>query len=484
MPRNERSPRLAFRRCAPLSAVLLTAFASTLPHALWAQTPPATPPVFGPTIEGRAAAPVPVGANTQQVAPEGGSGVVYEKARIKRSVSLEPSSGLDGNWDVLYTAGTGDGQRTAYLNWDNDFVYLAMETASPQSVRFDIDGKDDGWLRGADNLTVFVNVANNKPQVTTYRFDTVQNRDQPVWAASPIPASALTVKVGQTPRGTSAVILALPRTEDIGFIRKAGQSFGIRIDAGALPDPTSETATLAVRPMLRVFLADNIEARTPKGLVARLKIGSPEHVLGGDQIKATLEVKNEGSAPIRVNRLSLRGSLSSFPLLDSANLTGEDIAPGKTIKRELKSGVAPSAPFATLVLTGTVESDEGAIASPLASVAHVEPYEMRLELDKRPAGGGADAPGGFYRTAKVVIRSRIKARDAVKATLTIPDKWRIELVEPKNPVRMDYQGDVKGLFYKIFIPIATPLGNYPIEATIDVGGRTYRAKGTISMVQQ
>lgn len=476
------------RRCSTLLTALafvaLPGFAQQ-PKSSDPPAPGQAAPVLGPTIEGRSAAPVPTGANVSQIAAENG-GLLYEKARIRRTVPLDPSSGLDGNWDALYSVQDGTGQRTAYCDWDNDYLYLAVESPNAQTVRFDIDGKNDGWLRGADNLTIQVTPGANDgtPTVTAYRFDTVQNRDMPVWAASPIPAQALLVKTGKTTRGTFAVTIAVPRTGEIGLERKPGQEFGLRVDAGNLPDPTTETANIAVRPMMRLSFAENIEARTPKGLRVSLKLSSPEQVLG-EQIKATMEVKNEGAAPVRINRMYLRGSQSSFTLLDSANLTGEDLAPGKTLKRELKSGVSPTAPFATLVLSGGIESDEGATAAALASFAHVEPYEVRLEVDKKPAGGGADVPGGFTRSARLVVRSRTSAREKAKVALTIPPKWRVLSVEPKEKeLKLNFRGDAQAATYKLFIPVDTPLGAYPLDATVDIGGRTYRAKNTLSMVEQ
>jgi hypothetical protein len=463
--------------------------------------------------------------------------------RIKRTVPLDISSGLEENWDTLYTVSDGDGSRTVYCNWDDSYLYLAVESPGVRTVRFDIDAKNDGWLKGADNIALVVTPNPGdaaKPTVTLQRFDTVQNRDQPVWAASPLPAAEVRVQSGRTGRGTHIVTVAIPRTEVLGFPLQNGSVFGFRVDAGeTLPDVQSETTNLVVRPMLRLNLADSVEARTPKGLRVGLKMSAKEHVLG-EQMKATIEVKNEGSAPVRVNKLSLRGSQSSFSLVDSANFTGEDIAPGKTLRREIKTGVSPAAPFATLVFTGNVDSDEGASVAALASFEHMEPYAVRLEADKKPAGGGADAPNpeavqvyknqqeklkaaqnaeakareeqikqakaqkkpvpplapsaplpsvappsntGFARTVRLIVRSRAKARDKAKVTLNLPDKWRVISSEP-GELRLDYKGDVKALFYKVYIPVATPLGSYPVEAVVDIGGRTYRAKNFISVVQQ
>ena len=107
------------------------------------------------TIEGRTAASVPAGPNDSIIAADGGV-PLYETQRIKRTPPLDPATGLDGNWDALYTVKDGVGFRTSYFDWDSENLYLGVEMPEPAAARFDLDLKDDGWLRGADNLTFYV----------------------------------------------------------------------------------------------------------------------------------------------------------------------------------------------------------------------------------------------------------------------------------------------------------------------------------------
>ena len=50
-----------------------------------------------------------------------------------------------------------NGPKVAYFDWDKDYLYVAWESPTPEPVRIDLDGSDDGFLRGADNLSVQIN---------------------------------------------------------------------------------------------------------------------------------------------------------------------------------------------------------------------------------------------------------------------------------------------------------------------------------------
>ena len=301
--------------------------------------------------EGRSTAPVPVGPNITQIAPGDSAGFVYEKARIKRTVPLDPAAGLENKWDVLYsvqdtTGGNAAGLRTAYFDWDDTYLYLAVETPAPEQTRFDLDLADDGWLRGADNLSLVVTPpadgGNETPKSAAQRFDMAQSKDQPVWAASPIPEGKIKVVGGRTPRGTYALIVALPRTEVMGLIRKPGQGFGLRFDAAApsLPSSAGEVTTIPVRPMLRVFLADTIEA-AGEGLSVRVGIDGKRDVAPGGEIKAVVEVKNTTNTVKRLTRVYLRGSLGAADFVDDQKFAGSILNRGKPTKIRAFHGRAP-----------------------------------------------------------------------------------------------------------------------------------------------
>jgi hypothetical protein len=435
--------------------------------------------------EGRPAASVPSGPN-EQIVPADGEGVpLYEIARVKRTPTLDPAQGLEENWDRLYSVKDGAGLRTGYFNWDDQNLYLALEATEASPVRFALDLKDDGWLRGADNLTVqvesFPGTGVASPDFVTYRFDTVQNRDQPVWAMSPIPKDQIRVRAGRTPRNTYAVIVVIPRSEEMGLERKSGAGLGVRFDAGNLADPAADAGTVTVRPMLRLTLQDSVIARTESGLIVEVTLDTRE-VSQGEGLKATLEVRNPTKNTLKVGRMFLKGYQSSGKLVDESKFTDAELLPGKSLKRELRSNVSPSAPLGSVAFAGGVEADGGTVTA-LTSFDKVEPYGVTFELEPRPIFGAGETSQGDVRTAKVLIRSRTKAREKATVALALPGGWR--LTEGKTPEErtLSFKGDVQGVFYKILIPASVQPGEYVVGATVEVGGRSYKTSDRILVTQ-
>ena len=443
--------------------------------------------------QGRTVAAVPVGPNITQASV--GDGVMFEKQRIKRTPPLDPAVGLDGKWDTLYSVQDTGGPRTVYLDWDDTYLYLALEAPQPVEARFDLDLRDDGWLRGADNLSLVVTppadgaAPDVLPALTAQRFDMAQNRDQPVWAASPVPASEIKVRSGRTQRGYYGVTLAIPRTEAMGLSRKPGDSFGIRVETAPKLTPSAGEANLIpVRPMLRVALADSVDA-TDSGLLVRVSVSGAREIAPGGEVKATLEIRNTSAATRRVGRLFLGGSLSDTDFVDEGKFAGVDIEPGKSVKRDIKSRVAPAAPTGAIVLTGGADIEGvGTIAS-LTSFDKVEPYAIALEVEDKPVPPGGDYGRDAVRSAKVVIRSHVNKRVTAVAHIQLPTGWKLINEKDGKPGKIDrdialtFDGDLKGAEYKFVVPVSAGQGAYPVGVTVEVGGQTYKASGSLIVAQ-
>ena len=472
------------------------------------------------TQEGRPADPVPATADGMQLTPpptgapgqvQVGTptasdgkygGVLYEKNRIKRSVTLDPSGGVDGKWDVLYryvdgiageTPG-GAGTKTVYCDWDDNFLYLAMETPDITEVRFDIDGKNDGWLRGADNLSIQISPAEGSapPRVLAQRFDTLQNKDRPVYAESGIPPGDIKVQTAKTPAGTYAVTLALPRTDLIGLMRRNGTSFGLRVDTGLLPAQSGPVDLLSIRPMLRLTLADAVGAQTDSGLTLKVSVSDARKNVPGEDIKVSLEVKNESKQSLRLSRLFVRGSLGSQNLLDSSTYTGIVLPPGKKLSRDLRSAVSPAAGTGTYVVTGGAEWEDGTAVASLAAFDRLEPYALEFKLDEKPIPAGTvirptkkgekKAPQGEVRAAVVSVLSRIRNKQTASVRLHLPDGWTLESGETDRNINFTGMGDLHPLFFKILVPMKADPGTYPISVTFDVAGHTYSDSHSLTIL--
>jgi hypothetical protein len=459
--------------------------------------------------------PPPTGAVGQvQVGTPGASdpkygGVLYEKNRIKRTVSLDPSAGLDGRWDILYryvdgVAGEvagGVGIKTVYFDWDDDYIYLAMETPSATEVRFDIDGKDDGWLRGSDNLSLQISPPSGSepPKVIAQRFDTTSNKDRPSYADSTIPVSEIKVRTGQTPKGTYAAILALPKSEAIGLMRKNGASFGLRVDTGLLPAQAGAVDLLAVRPMLRLILAESITAQSENGLSLKVSVADARKNVPGEDIRIALELKNETKNSLRVSRLFVRGSLGTLNLVDASTYTSVVLEPGKKLRRDLRSSVSPAAGTGSYVVAGGAEWEDGTAVASLAAFDRLEPYNLDLKLDDKPISSGVivqpkkkddkkgkkgekKVPVGDVRVAVISALSRIRAKEAATVKMRLPEGWTLESGETDRAFEFKAMGDMHPFFFKILVPLKADPGTYPISVTLEVAGRKYTQERSLTIL--
>ena len=445
--------------------------------------------VLADPAQGRPSAQVPVGPNITQAADASGGGNMYESQRIKRTVSLDAAGGLDGKWDPLYVVQDGSGgARTSYLDWDDNYLYIGIETPTAAEARVDIDGQNDGWLRGADNLSIVVTPAaegsTDPPRVIAQRFDMAQNKEAPVWAASPILPSEIKASGAKTPRGTYALVLAIPRTEEIGLARKPGSAFGIRVETGAptLPASASEAVSIPVRPMLRVTLTESAEASFG-GLNVRLLVNGPHNVTQGQEVRTTLEIKNTSAARKRFTRLFIRGSLNGADNVDESKSAGVDVEPGQTIKRELRSSVAPAAPTGALVFTGGGDLDDGNTVAALLSFNKVEPYYLYLETDNRPIPGGGENGKDPVRQVRVFVGSRVNKKTVANVTIQLPEGWKLDSGAPNTTVTLVRDGDVELTKYNFVVPASAKLGAHTLRATVEVGGHSYTASKTVVIAQ-
>ncbi len=448
------------------------------------------PPTFTP--EGRPTAGVQVGTPTPDVI----AGVTFERVRIKRTPEMAPKTALaEGRWDLLYATTEPNGPKVAYFDWDADNLYVAWESPTPEPVRLDFDGADDGFLRGADNLSVQINTPvsldpdaySTTVPVTAEFWDGSRSSDQPLRSPAPLPVGAINAVAGRTSRGSYVVMVAIAKTELTGFPRNAGRKFGLRLESGAPVATPSGTTVISNRPFVRLVLGDRVEAKE-RDVRVSLKILGPKDLVAGDSLRAVLEAKNEGATPVVLTRLFMRGSQGSSPFVDSASFTGLTLPPGKTTKRELKSTVAPLTPVGTHVLSGgaewTVETGAATpapvIVAALASFDRVEPYFVTMSQSKSPVLTSPERSVGGSQTVSITLNSRVPETARAQVELKLPLGWSVEGGEGVNRiVVLRGDGDARSLRFKVQVPGSTPPGSYVLEAAVKIGDTNYTAASTI-----
>lgn len=466
-----------------LAAVFLQTFVPTTASAQ-------APPTFKP--EGRPTAGVQVGNPTPDVV----AGVTFERNRIKRTPQMAPKTAIsEGRWDLLYAVTEPTGPKVAYFDWDSDFIYIAWESPKPEAVRIDLDGADDGFLRGSDNLSIQLGVPvsldpdafSTTVPVSAELWDGTKSGDSLSSSPAPLPAGAISAVAGRTSSGSYVVMAAIGKTELAGMPRTPGRKIGLRLESGPPVAAPSGTTVISNRPFLNLLLGDRVEAKEQTVRVS-LKILSEKDLVPGDNLRAVLEAKNEGSTPVQLSRLFIRGSQASSPFVDSASFTGITLAPGKSTKRELRSTVAPLTPVGTHVLSGGAEwTTETGAATPapvlvaaLASFDRVEPYHLTISQPSAPVLTSPERSVGGTQSVTATLYSRVGETSRAQVEFKLPLGWSVEGGDGVNRiVVLQGDGDVRPVRFKVQVPGSTPPGPYVVEVVAKIGDRNYSAASTI-----
>jgi hypothetical protein len=423
--------------------------------------------------EGRLAAPLPGGL----------PGQVYERRCLKRTLGVDAPVSA---WATLLSGAPGAPLRNIAVHWDEHFLYLAARTAGVTEARFDIDGAGDGWARGADNLSVRLSPppgAGTVPVVEVRRFDSVQNREKSVWAASPLPLSAVRAAFVRLPDGDGWLSVALPRTELFGLRRKNGAEWGLRAAAGTGEAQAADARGTAATNFLHLILADRVDA---SGRDVLVKLGTPggARLLDGQTLNVSMELRNAGREPVTVRRVFLQRLFLSDDARDGLEEREVTLAPGQRIRRELRAEVRAlplpqSLGEDAFLLAGGVELASGERIIARASYDVVAPFVVTLTVDDRPVDR---AEPDRSRLAVVGIQARADLRRTAAVRLVLPSGWTVESGEPEKSVALAYASEVKGASFKVVPPPQTAPGDYALTAQVVIAGRIYRATATIRVL--
>ena len=325
--------------------------------------------------------------------------------------------------------------------------------------------------------------------MTVELLDATKNPSRLLRTPAPLPPSAVQAVAGRTVSGTYVVMVAVAKTELAGLPRKASHEIGVRVESGAPQIAPTSATILSNRPFVRLQLADRVDAKENHVRVS-LKVTSSKELVGGDDLRAELEAKNEGVEPIVLTRLFVRGSQASMPFVDAASFTGITLAPGKSVKRELQAVLAPNTPVGAHVLSGGAEwtPDTGA-ANPtpvsvaaLASFNRVEPFYTFISQPRLPVLTSSERGIGGTQTVVVTVGCRIDDAARAQITLSLPLGWSLDGGDGiDRVVALRGKGDERTLRFKMQIPAATVPGQYVIEARTAIGDTTYTAATTVTV---
>jgi hypothetical protein len=397
----------------------------------------------------------------------------FDPQRLKRRPNLD---GMIANneWDPLYTITDGAVRGTVYVNWDDDFLYLAAKTDQPANVIFNIDANADGWLRGADNVEIVLGPAADgsaAPSITPRLLDAAGNKDAPVWNDRVIDPRSIQA-VQKTVGGAWVVEAAIPRGIG-GLTPRAGGTMAVRADF--LPAATAAAPTAPYEPHLLVDIA-LVESRTQgaPGVTPRLVIEDSK-VVPGQALKATLELANQSEEPLRVRSIAWQGEGAAADIVNGLREVNINPVGGLKLHKQRYSSVLPGTAVPGFYqLTAVAQLENGRTVSSTASFAVVETFLLAIETEPDPISilGSTDA--------KIQVNITTSAPGVTRGDVEIevPAGWNIKGKPKKAFVITREDTTVKAPFF-VTLPSGTQAGEYVINATVHFRGQTWKARRTV-----
>lgn len=397
----------------------------------------------------------------------------FDPQRLKLRPVLDGVIG-DTEWTPLYTVGEGPVKGTVYVNWDDDFLYLAARTDRPAWVVFDVDASDDGWLRGADNLEL--SVAPLGPAQTPLGariLDAAGNKDAPVWNDRVV--DPRTIQIVQKEAGAGQVIeMALPKGL-AGLAPRANGQVGFRADFLPAGPPPAPTAAYEPHLLIDLMLVESRTTGAP-GIAPRLVLEDAE-VIPGQTLRATMELTNQVDEDRTVRAITWQGEGPAADILKTVREVALPPLKGQsTLKIRYDSPLPDTAVPGFYQVSATCQLDTGAVVGGTSSFTVVEP--IRLAMTVEP-----DA---------LTILGPVEVRVVVDVTSAAPGYTRGEL-EVAAPAGWEVKGRARKSFsvprengtsrsqFFLSVPSSTQAGDYMLDVTVTWHGKTWKAHRVVKV---
>lgn len=392
----------------------------------------------------------------------------FDPQRLKRRPTLDGMIAAN-EWDPLYTITDTAAKGTVYVNWDDDYLYIAAKADQPSTLVFDLDANADGWLRGADNLELTVSPSadgTSSAVITARILDAAGNKDAPVWNDKVVDTRSIQA-VQKTVGGSWVVEVAIPKGI-AGLTPRSGATLACRADL--VPGATAPTSTAPYEPHLLVDIT-LVESRTVSapGITPRLVLDDNK-LIPGQPMKATLELINQGEDEIRVRSVSWQGEAAAADILNTVREV--NVAPIKGLKNgkmRYSSALSNNAVPGFYQMTVTAQLENGKTVSSTASFSVVEPFVLQIATDP----DSVNVLGPTVVKIFVDIASAVPGYARGDVEIELPSSWEVKGRKKKEFFVGREDSSVRAPFY-VTLPSTTQAGDYVINATIYWHGKTWK----------
>lgn len=390
----------------------------------------------------------------------------FDPQRLKLRPNLDGEIGAT-EWSPLYTVSEGAVTGTVYLNWDDDFLYVAAKMDQAGWLVADIDASGDGWLRGADNLELVVAPVTEAAAapLTARVLDASVNRDAPVWNEAVVDPRSVPLVVKQSGPG-QVVEMAVPRGL-AGLAPRAGALVGFRADF--LPAGTAPVATAPYEPHLLLDVT-LVESKTVAvtGIIPRLSL-EDNSLVPGQTLHATLDLHNQIDEARGVRSVTWTGVGPAESYLKTVReVAVPDVKGLKTLRLRYSSPLPDKTVPGFYQFSVTAEMDDGSKVSATSSFSVEEAFTIALEAE--PTDLALIGPTQVRLT--VTLTSAAPGFKRTDVTIEAPASWEIK-GRAKRSVNVHRENGTARTVFVATIPSATQTGEYRIGAEVTWRGKTW-----------
>lgn len=378
-----------------------------------AQTPPAqTPPAQTPPVK-PAPGPGPLGGTPRQKPT---SDPKIPAPTPATPPPATPTPAPEPVVPVTPPPPAPEGVQAAYLNWEPGIIYLAATVPAGNDLVVSIDGKNDGFLVGRDNLEIRVSGGKLVARVLD-----ATNPAGPIW--TPAPGFAESSRVSVTDgSGVSTVQIKLV-DPGYGIVpAKLGDKFALRFDA--VPSASAPTEPFIPRVTTSVKLVDQWTQELPNSF----KVNVPAKGRGafpGDSTVVHWQLNAVQGASLK--RLSIEGEGWLNDYVSAVSVPSPDFDSKGNGNVDYETKVVRSAPVGYGVLKGKLVGDSWGPAEAEVSFRVPPPLDLEIpaKLLKR-----SDLAQKFKST--VEIRSNSDRKVEGHLQIIPPAGWTVKSGSDKN----------------------------------------------------
>jgi hypothetical protein len=415
-----------------------------------------------PTLIVLAQAPAPV-----PVAPVAPAAAKPEAVILRRTPVLDGA--IDpGEWDMYLQTQQEGFSATAYANWDENGLYVAVQGPRPSDVMVTIDANNDGWFHGKDNYIVkATNNPDGKLTMTLEQYDSQASMPAP-GTTEKLDASGILYKDKQTPE-LSALEMSIPASAIQGLKLKANGTAGMRISLRPAVDGAVWTPMSTLGSVEPCTFSDRKVAAVDQLDVSLVLLD--RRVVPGQKLMARLYIKNTSAQTMPLDSFVVGGDGRAAKYLNSQRVRLEGLAPGKTVRHKFESKIPADMPVGSWAVGIEVKSgaDASRVGAALASFEVVKPFEVSMDAGDEPLVAGVDKD----RLICINVKNQTSGRAIGEANISLPAGWRIKPNLPLRRFEVPFEDESTKVRFRVMPPADVKPGDVPLKVDLVINGEKF-----------